>query len=227
MTTRLVVFDLAGTTVHDPGAVNRCFLEALRAAGLDATPAEVDAVMGLPKPEAFRLLIGKAPGGAEALGRLDAIHADFVARMLDYYRTDPAVAEVEGVSRLFADLRKSGILVGINTGFSRDITRAIFDRLGWERNALVDASVSSDEVPRGRPAPDMIARLMKTLDLDQASAVAKVGDAPADLQEGTNAGCGLVVGVTWGSHTRAQLESHPHTHIVDSVGELSAVLAGN
>lgn len=121
MTIQLAIFDLAGTTVHDPGAVNRRFLEAMRAAGLDADPAEIDAVMGLPKPEAFRLLIGKRHGGTEALGRLDAIHADFVARMIDYYRTDPSVAEVGGVSRLFADLRKSGVLVGLNTGFSRKL----------------------------------------------------------------------------------------------------------
>src|SRR4051794_6886865 len=94
MTIQLVIFDLAGTTVHDPGAVNRCFFEAMQAAGLDADPAEIDTVMGLPKPEAFRLLIAKAPGGAEALGRLDAIHGDFVSRMLEYYRTDPSVAEV-------------------------------------------------------------------------------------------------------------------------------------
>jgi phosphonatase-like hydrolase len=226
MTTQLVIFDLAGTTVHDPGAVNRCVLEALRAAGLDAHPAEIDAVMGLPKPEAFRLLIGKAPGGAEALGRLDAIHADFVARMLAYYPTDPAVVEVEGISRIFSDLRKSGVRVGLNTGFSREITRAILDRLGWERDALVDASVSSDEVPRGRPSPDMIHHLMEGLGIRDASAVAKVGDAPADLQEGTNTGCGLVVGVTWGSHTRSQLEGHPHTHLVDAVDELSALLVG-
>jgi phosphonatase-like hydrolase len=222
---RLVIFDLAGTTVHDPGAVNRCFLEAMREAGLDADPADIDAVMGLPKPEAFRLLISKSPGGAGALGRLDEIHADFVARMLDYYRTDPAVTEVPGISRLFADLRKSGVLVGLNTGFSREITRTILDRLGWKRDALVNAWVSSDEVALGRPSPDMIVRLMKELGLDQASAVAKVGDAPADLQEGTNAGCGLVIGVTWGSHSRSQLQRHPHTHIVDTIEELSTLLA--
>jgi phosphonatase-like hydrolase len=227
MTIQLVIFDLAGTTVHDPGAVNHCILEALRAAGLDADPAEVDAVMGLPKPEALRLLIGKAPAGSEALGRLDAIHADFVARMLAYYRTDPSVVEVEGISRIFADLQKSGVRVGLNTGFSREITRAILDRLGWGRDALVDTSVSSDEVPRGRPSPDMIHHLMEELGIRDASAVAKVGDAPADLQEGTNAGCGLVVGVTWGSHTRAQLEGHPHTHLVDAVEELSALLVGD
>jgi phosphoglycolate phosphatase-like HAD superfamily hydrolase len=71
----------------------------------------------------------------------------------------------------------------------------------------------------------MIARLMKELGVEPASIVAKVGDAPADLQEGTHAGCGLVVGVTWGSHSRAQLERHPHTHIVDSVEGLSHLLA--
>ena len=227
MTTRLVIFDLAGTTVHDPGAVNRCFLEALRAAGLDADPADVDAVMGLPKPEAFRLLIGKSPEGAGALGRLDEIHADFVARMLEYYRADPSVAEVEGVSGLFAALRGAGVLVGLNTGFSRPITRAILDRLGWERDGLVAASVSSDEVPRGRPWPDMIARLMEDLGVEDASAVAKVGDAPADLLEGNNAGCRLVVGVTWGSHSRAQLAGYPHTHLVDSVEELANLLLGS
>lgn len=225
MKVQMVVFDLAGTTVHDPGAVNRCFLEAMQAAGLDADPAEIDAVMGLPKPEAFRRLIGRSPGGAEALGRLQEIHDDFVDRMLDYYRNDPAVAEVKGVSPLFQDLRKSGVLVGVNTGFSREITRTILDRLGWERDNLVDAAVSSDEVPQGRPSPDMILCLMKKLGIELASVVAKVGDAPADLQEGTNAGCGLVIGVTWGSHSRSQLQQYPHTHIADDIEQLSTLLA--
>jgi phosphoglycolate phosphatase-like HAD superfamily hydrolase len=72
----------------------------------------------------------------------------------------------------------------------------------------------------------MIARLMEELGVEQAAVVAKVGDAPADLQEGSNAGCGLVVGVTWGSHSRSQLERHPHTHIVDVVEDLSILLAG-
>lgn len=98
--------------------------------------------------------------------------------------------------------------------------------MGWGRDVLINASISSDEVPRGRPSPDMIARLMKDLGVEHASVVAKVGDAPADLQEGTNAGCGLVVGVTWGSHSRSQLERHPHTHIVDAVEELSNLLVG-
>ena len=54
--------------------------------------------------------------------------------------------------------------------------------------------------------------------------VAKVGDTPADLLEGKNAGCGLIVGVTEGTHTRAQLEPHPHTHLIGSVRDLPGIL---
>ena len=39
-----------------------------------------------------------------------------------------------------------------------------------------------------------------------------------------NAGAGFVVGVTTGSFTRSQLEAEPHTHILDSVAALPALL---
>ena len=54
--------------------------------------------------------------------------------------------------------------------------------------------------------------------------IAKVGDTPADLLEGKNAGCGMIVGVTEGTHTREQLQSFPHTHLIGSVAELPALL---
>jgi phosphoglycolate phosphatase-like HAD superfamily hydrolase len=92
--------------------------------------------------------------------------------------------------------------------------------MGWERASLIDASITSDEVSRGRPAPDMIQELMRRLGITDPARVAKVGDAPADLQEGTNARCGWVIGVTEGTHTRAQLELFPHSHLVRNVGEL-------
>jgi phosphoglycolate phosphatase-like HAD superfamily hydrolase len=47
--------------------------------------------------------------------------------------------------------------------------------------------------------------------------VAKVGDTAVDLNEGTNAGRGLVVAVATGGFTREQLAARPHTHIVTSV----------
>jgi Predicted phosphatases len=89
---------------------------------------------------------------------------------------------------------------------------------------LIDASVTSDEVDRGRPHPDMIRRLMLKLDFTDPRRIAKVGDTPADLLEGKNAGCGLVIGVTQGSCARDQLERFPHDYLIGSVAELPELL---
>ena len=54
--------------------------------------------------------------------------------------------------------------------------------------------------------------------------VAKVGDTPSDLEEGAAARCGLIVGVTNGSHTTDQLKRHPHTHLIAHLGQLPKVV---
>jgi phosphoglycolate phosphatase-like HAD superfamily hydrolase len=97
-------------------------------------------------------------------------------------------------------------------------------RLGWHEGEAIDASVTSDEVPRGRPHPDMILHLMRKLGVADARSVAKIGDTPSDLQEGTAAGCRWVIGITTGAHTRQQLTPIRHTHLIDGLAELPGVL---
>jgi phosphonatase-like hydrolase len=219
----LVVFDLAGTTVHDGDAVNSCFRAALAVVGVNADPATVNLVMGLPKREAIRRLLAQSERSL-ADEKINAIHADFVKRMQHHYATASSIHEVPGATATFGLLRRQGIKVALNTGFSRDIVEVLLARLGWHSPAIIDAVVTSDEVARGRPHPDMIRLLMARLGIDDARKVVKVGDTWADLEEGANAGCGLVIGVTTGSFTREQLQSRPHSHIVGSVAEVPALL---
>jgi phosphonatase-like hydrolase len=223
----LVVFDMAGTTVYDGDAVNAAFRATLAAWGIEADPAVVNTVMGLPKPEAIRVLLeqfGRPRGVAPSADHLDAIHEDFTSRMRNFYATDPAVREIPGATAAFAALRRAGIKVALNTGFFRPIAEVLLARLGWASPAVIDADVTSDEVPRGRPHPDMIRHLMAGLGIPDPRRVAKVGDTRADLEEGANAGCGLVIGVTTGSFSREQLQACPHSHIVGSVVEVPALL---
>jgi phosphonatase-like hydrolase len=223
----LVVFDLAGTTVHDGDAVNASFRATLAAWGIEADPAVVSSVMGLPKLEAIRLLLehlGRPRGVAPSAANIDALHEHFTSRMRDHYATDPGVREVPGAAAAFAALRRGGIKVALNTGFFRPIAEVLLARLGWRPPAVIDADVTSDEVARGRPHPDMIEHLMKRLGIREAGRVAKVGDTKADLEEGTNAGCALVIGVTTGSFSREQLQACPHSHILGSVAEVPALL---
>ena len=93
MAIELVVFDIAGTTVDDGDAVNRCFRATLAAAGLDVSHAAANEVMGLPKPLAIRTLIERSAGQEALLARVDAIHSEFVLRMIRFYAEDPAVVD--------------------------------------------------------------------------------------------------------------------------------------
>jgi phosphonatase-like hydrolase len=223
----LVVFDLAGTTVHDGDAVQASFRATLAAWGIEADPAVVNSVMGLPKPEAIRVLLeqfGQGRGVDPSAENIHAIHEDFTGRMRTYYATNPAVREIPGAAAAFAALRGVGIKVALNTGFYRPIADVLLTRLGWRSPAVIDADVTSDEVRCGRPHPDMIRHLMARLGIPDARRVAKVGDTKADLEEGANAGCGLVIGVTTGSFSREQLLACPHTHIVESVAEVPGLL---
>ncbi len=132
----LVVFDMAGTTIHDEDSVNRCLREALGAAGLVVTPAEVNSVMGIRKPDAIATLVERSGRLGELGERLDAIHRDFVARSIAFYQHDPTVHEIPGATRVFERLKRAGIKVALNTGFDRTITDVILERLEWSRNGV-------------------------------------------------------------------------------------------
>ena len=71
--------------------------------------------------------------------------------------------------------------------------------------ARLDAYVSAYEVAEGRPYPYMIHRLMERVGVMDVRRVCKVGDSVRDMEEGRNAGCGLVVGVTSGADSGEDL----------------------
>ena len=70
----------------------------------------------------------------------------------------------------------------------------------------------------------MISWLMELTEVRDPQRIAKVGDTPADLLEGKNAGCGLVIGVVQSSHARQQLAAYPHDYLIENVAELPALL---
>jgi phosphonatase-like hydrolase len=222
----LIVFDLAGTTVKDNKDVHRVLKSALAKHGVDISIDDANAVMGIPKPTAIRELLQKRGGDRRLITdeRIDRIHKDFVRDMIDFYRTDEAVGEKGGVSELFRKLKDRKLKVYVDTGFDRPITNALLDRMGWHKEKLIDGSVTSDEVNHGRPYPDMIYRAMQLCGIEDPQRVAKVGDTASDLQEGTAAGCGLVIGVTDGAFTREMLQQEIHTHLVDRVTDVISIL---
>lgn len=221
---KLCVFDLAGTTINDDGGVvAEAFRMAFTKAGFDLSKDLVNKYMGFSKPEAIANILTHAHIDLSYVEQ-DKIHNDFIANMIDYYDNYTGNLAIDGARKVFTSLHDRGIKVAVNTGFSRPIVDVILSKLGWSTNGLVDVSVTSDEVYRGRPEPYMIQKIMSTLLLTNPEEVAKIGDTPADLLEGVTAGCGLVVGVTEGSHTKDQLEEYYHTHLIPNITHLIPLL---
>jgi phosphonatase-like hydrolase len=180
-----------------------------------------------PAPLSGSLLEKKRPAPASVSSEeVAAIYAVFLSQMVRYYEEDPRVREIPGATAVFRQLRARGVKTALDTGFSRPILDAIIHRLDWSHPELLDATVASDEVKQGRPHPDLIFEAMRRTGVAQASRVAKVGDTPADLLEGQAAGCQIIIGVTYGSHTRAQLALEPHTHLIENLDEVLGIVAG-
>ena len=220
---QMVVFDVAGTTVDDSGgAVLGCLIEAARAFDLPGSDEELNALMGMNKREVFDLLAARRyPNDIENARRVAGEGlALFIERMRNYY--EHSLRPIPGAEEAFAYLRKRGMKVVTDTGFDTTINNLVMGKLNWP-GRLTDLAVCSSDVSLGRPAPYMIFYAMERLSIYDVRQVMKIGDLPADLDEGYNAGCGEVVGVLSGAHTAATLGSYYHTRLLQSVADLPAL----
>jgi phosphonatase-like hydrolase len=224
MSTQLVIFDIAGTTLLDNNHVATALQSAFSQFHLTISLEVANRVMGYPKPVAISMLLqSQFKQRHEASDPVvQSIHACFLDEMTRFYQTSPELQEKDEATKLFIFLRNQGIKVWLDTGFDRLTTNLIIHRLQWQSH--LDGSVTSDEVNQGRPFPDLIYRAMELSHISDAKVVAKVGDTPADLQEGTGAGCGFVIGVTTGATPPSQLATFPHTHLVETLWDIPPIL---
>ena len=230
MGVKLVVFDMAGTTVEDEQNVAYALQQALSDYGFKVHLNDINVVMGYAKPMAIRILLGQHLQEDPAITDKDTIelvHKRFVSIMKGFYQHSTNTKAKAGAEQVFAALRKRGIKVAMDTGFSREIADAIFEKLGWVEGRDFDLSVTSDEVKNGRPYPDMIYRAMDTLGVHDINEVAKVGDTQSDLQEGNAAGCKYVIGITTGAYTAAELAKERHTHLASNLAEVFDILTAS
>jgi len=214
---RLVVLDLAGTTVRDDGAVEAAFIEALHQAdvgpgtdGYEQRLAYLRTTMGSSKIEVFRELLGDESAAQRANTAFEAAYGAGLA--------GGGAEPIPGAVDAIAALRAAGVLVCLTTGFSSATRDALLDALGW-RN-IADLALSPGPGVRGRPHPDLVLAAVLALGVDDVRHVAVAGDTANDLLAGTRAGASVVAGVLTGAHDRSTLAAAPHTHLLESVADL-------
>lgn len=226
---KLLVLDMAGTTIDEGGAV----YEALRAsvelddlnAGGKVADEDLQTWMGVEKREAMRELTRIVSGNDATADDVERMYGRFRDHLTQAYAATPP-STFPGTAEMFATVRAAGIKVALSTGFAREIADPILDALGWSvgDGGNLDAVVCGDEVARGRPAPYMIFRAMELADVDSVDEVLVAGDTVVDLRAGVNSGAKIVVGVTTGKLDFADLAAERHTHLLASVADIASLL---
>ena len=192
---KALVLDWAGTTV-DFGclAPARTLQQLFTQAGVKLTEAETRRDMGLPKKEHIRGILSMArirdawqqirshePADAD----VDEMYDAFIP--LQFTCLEEYSSLIPGVADAVENFRRRGLKIGSTTGY----TRAMLDLLvnkskteGYEP----DCSLTPEEVGAGRPHPFMMFEAAIRLKVYPMAAIAKIGDTPADVLEGLNAG---------------------------------------
>ena len=216
---KLVVFDMAGTTVDEDNVVYKTVRAVINEAGYDFSLDQVlEYGAGKEKKQAITdvLALDGQPHSDEEISK---IFENFKVRLKKAY-AELNVREQPGATEVFRQLREAGIKVALNTGYDKATAEGLVTKIGWVVNRDIDALVTAGDVENGRPQPDMIWKAMHDTGVTTASEVAKIGDSQIDIHEGQNAGCGMTFGITTGSQTEELLRAASPTHVVNSLAEM-------
>jgi HAD superfamily hydrolase (TIGR01509 family) len=182
LTIEAVVFDLDGVLLQSEEVWDEVRERYVRERG-GRYDAEVQrAMMGMSSPEWSRYLHERA-GVPDAP---EAINAEVVRRMLGAYRDHlPLVpGAVEAVERLAARYP-----LGLASSSNRELIDAVLDVAGLA--PLFVATVSSEEVARGKPAPDVYLEAARRLDV-AAGRCAAVEDSHGGIRSARAAGMRVI-----------------------------------
>jgi phosphoglycolate phosphatase len=213
---KLVVLDMAGTTVADGGLVEEAFTRAAERLGVEPDLEYVRATMGESKISVFRALFGTEELAQRANTEFERAYAELV--------DGGRVSALPGAAEAIGELRAAGRKVVLTTGFARVTQDAILDTLGWRE--IADLTLCPADAGRGRPYPDMVLTALLRTATDDVRQIAVAGDTSYDMLTGVRSGAAVVAGVLTGAHGAEQLTGAGATHVLGSVAELPALLTG-
>jgi phosphonatase-like hydrolase len=217
-------FGLFGTTVIDDGILERSYAEAIATQGVVTgtaayarSMAQVHRGRGKPILDVLRDLF---PGNE---ARAQAAHLAFDKSISGAVQRT-GVQPVPGAAEVLDELARTGSRICVVSSVSHRQLSVIVTALGWQNR--VDLLLGSDDVPRGCPAPDPVLQAMLRLGVDDVRDAVVVQGTESGVLSGRRAGAGVVAGVLTGTHPAARLRSAGATHLMASVADLPAVLAG-
>lgn len=216
-----IAFDLDGTLINSMDAYIRILKTAFKEIGLKEDARQM--VRSAMREGGFdwnRLF--QAFGDAQRHSMQEKARAVITGVYSHSFRAE--VKLIPGAAGILEDLAGFGLKLGLVTATP---ARFLEDKLYPLKQAgvvhLFNAVVTTDDVPRGKPAPDPLLECAKRLSVDLGKML-YVGDTCMDIQAGKAAGT-MTVAVLTGADDCPSLKAEEPDAILDSVAGLRDYLA--
>ncbi|MFD6354691.1 HAD family hydrolase [Nocardia tengchongensis] len=181
-----VLWDMDGTLLDSEKLWDMALRELAGQYGRELTDAVRHALIGASGPNAFRILFDGL-GIEHTLEAVEEAAEWMEARVTELFQGP--VPWRPGARETLDLVRAAGVPMALVTNTKRSLAEYGLDTIGRE---YFGATVCADEVPHGKPAPDVYLRAAELLGVAPGHAVA-IEDSPTGSIAAQAAGCALLV----------------------------------
>ena len=205
-TKELIIFDMDGTLVNSSLTIANAINHVRQNLGFD--PMEQEYIL--------KLVNDHTINPAQTFYHAKAFDADHERWFSEYYTKnhDKELVLYEGIRELLERLKERGHALAVATNAYRGSTIESLTHL--EVDGHFDAIACYDDVPQGKPHPDMLHKILDELGHSREKALF-IGDGPRDELASKRANIDYIM-VDWGFTD--------HTDAVRSVSDLHTILLG-
>lgn len=206
------IFDMDGVIIDSEPLHFEVDIQVMKDFGAAITQEQLEKYVGMTNPEMWKLI------------REEYQLQRTVSEIIDYQisnkikiLTAREMEPIDGIRELLADLKASGIPVGIASSSPPVFIQAVLDKFG-----LLDAFnciVSGEEVDRGKPAPDVYLKAAELLGAEPASCMV-LEDARHGIAAAKAAGMQCIGFVNPNSGNQ---DLSAADYVVRSIAEVSAI----
>ena len=211
---KLIVFDMDGTILDTLDDLKESLNVTFRKFGFpERTKEEVRRFVGNGIP---KLIERAVPAGTEA-----SVQEKVLKAFLEYYQVhcNDFTHAYEGIPELMEWLKEQGYLIAVASNKAAPAVGKLCDIYF---DGLVDFAVGDLPGQEKKPAPDMVNRVLATLQIDKEEAV-YIGDSEVDIATAGNAGLDCIV-VTWGFRDRDLLDKNGGRIFADTTEQINNIL---
>jgi HAD superfamily hydrolase (TIGR01509 family) len=180
-----VIFDMDGLMLDTERIAKIAWQQAARLAGVDMSDALFASLIGRRETDAIGLLaeaFGPEFDFHQSQARCNALYQDYVAR-----HSLPLKA---GIRELLDELSRRSIPLAVATSTQNPVARQRLEQVGLLRYFSV--LVAGNEIPHGKPAPDIYLEAVKRLGVEAATSFA-LEDSPAGVRAAHAAGLNVIM----------------------------------